>query len=152
MIRAEAHSDDYKATAKFDATPWFAQAPEELIVHLAHQSWGGDYAADAVAHHLGEVPGYEQLAAMFSYLDSRPKTARGDSIGFEVHVHRGDAIRWLMENRRDVFAAVAKLERIDAGQEKHLASTSAQDPEWDSDSSWTGAGYDEPRSTVPMPG
>ena len=29
MIRAEAHSDDYKATAKFEATLWFAQASEE---------------------------------------------------------------------------------------------------------------------------
>jgi hypothetical protein len=33
MIRAEAHSDDYKATAKFEATPRFAQAfePPHLV-------------------------------------------------------------------------------------------------------------------------
>jgi len=41
MIRAEAHSDDYKATAKFEATPWFAQASEESILQLARQEWGG---------------------------------------------------------------------------------------------------------------
>jgi hypothetical protein len=64
MIRAEAHSNDYKVTAKFEATPWFAQASEESILQLARQEWGGDYAADAVAHHLGAEPGYDQLAAM----------------------------------------------------------------------------------------
>jgi hypothetical protein len=64
MIRAEARSNDYKATAKFEATPRFAQASEESILQLARQEWGDDYAADAVAHHLGEEPGYDQLAAM----------------------------------------------------------------------------------------
>src|ERR1700722_12527820 len=35
--RAEAHSDDYKATAKFEATPRFAQASKESILQLARQ-------------------------------------------------------------------------------------------------------------------
>jgi hypothetical protein len=152
MIRAEAHSDDYKATAKFDATPWFAQASDDSILQLARQEWGGDYAADAVAHHLGEEEGYEQLAAMFAYLDGRPQKPNGETVGFEVHIHRGDAVRWLIENRREVFAAVAKIEKLDAGQERHLASTAPQDPDWESDSSWKGVGYDEPQRSAPMPG
>ena len=44
MIRAEVHSDDYAATAKFDAAPWFEQATDEAIEQLAKCDYGGDCA------------------------------------------------------------------------------------------------------------
>lgn len=141
MIRAECHSDDFRFTAKFDATPWFAQAIEDAVVNLSRQEWGGDYAADAIAHYLQDVPGYEHVAAMFDYLDARPRTPSGDLVGFEVNVHRDDAVRWLMANRRGVFDVIAVIEEIDAAEAERIAGATTA-PHWDTDGSWPAAGYD----------
>lgn len=151
MIRAEAHSDDFVVTAKFDATPWFKQASEEEIMDLARCEWGGDYPADAVADYLESEPGYDSLAAMFEYLGKHPKSLSNEAIGFEVHVHRDDAYRWLLANRKDVFNEVAVIDGIDADEEKSISSTDPTSPGWDSDSSWIGD-YDLPKAeATPAP-
>lgn len=90
MIRAEVHSDDYAATAKFDATPWFEQATDEAIEQLAKCDYGGDYAADAVAVWSASL--FADVAGVFQY----DELAR---CGFECHVNPDDAEAWIAENR-----------------------------------------------------
>lgn len=145
MIRAECHSDDFVVTAKFDAAPWFAQATEDEIVMLARQEWGGDYAADAIVHHLESEAGYESIGAIFTYLSHRPTTPSGDTIGFEVNVHAPDALRWLLANRTGVFDEVVVVMGIDEKQQARLKARPAEAPQWDSDTSWTNPSYDRPR-------
>ena len=90
MIRAEVHSDDYAATAKFDAAPWFEQATDEAIEQLAACDYGGDYAADAVAEWSAKL--FDAVADVFHY----DELAR---CGFECHVNPDDAEAWIAANR-----------------------------------------------------
>lgn len=145
MIRAECHSDDFLVTAKFDAAPWFAQATEDEIMMLARQEWGGDYAADAIVHHLESEAGYESIDAIFAYLSRRPTTPSGEMIGFEVNVHAPDALQWLLANRMGVFDEVAVVMGINEKQQAQLKARPAVAPHWDSDASWINPGYDQPR-------
>lgn len=96
MIRAEVHTDDYAAVAKFDAQPWFLQATDAEIEQLAKCGYGGDYASDAVAvwsagfsAAVAEVMKYGEIAR----------------VGFECHVNQNDAEQWIAENRPHLLAA-----------------------------------------------
>ena len=88
MIRATIHSDDYAAKADFDATPWLTTATDSQIEQLMKCDFGGDYAADAVAHWTrdGRVAGvlrYAELAGT----------------GFECHVDADAAEAWIAKHR-----------------------------------------------------
>lgn len=137
MIRAEVHADNFAASAKFDATPFFKDASQADIVALAECGWGGDYPADAVAHHCESLPGYETVAEVFE--------ETGEDNGFECHVHEPDALAWLKENRNDVFLAVCAAEELSTdapyGDERG--------PHWDLDGSWPD-GYARPQE-APAP-
>lgn len=100
MIRAETHSDDFVFEVAFDAIPFFEQASVEQIVELAKCEWRGDYPADAVAQHVQNLPGYEDVAIVLDY------TTRKREMGFEVSVDANDAMRWLRANRPETFDAV----------------------------------------------
>lgn len=126
MIRAECHSDDFRATAKFDATPWFQQASVEEIVDLAKVEWGGDMEADTVARHFYGEAGYGDVDGVLN--------ATGKGIGFECHVHGADAVEWLASNRPDVLVALEAALAEDA----HGMPSGQGKPYWDEDSSWTG--------------
>jgi hypothetical protein len=89
-VRAEVHSDDYAATAKFDAAPWLAQASDGEIEMLICCDFGGDYAADAVA--LWTRNHNDGVEGVFQY-DELART------GFECHVNDEDATAWIAENR-----------------------------------------------------
>ena len=91
MIHAEVHSDNHVAEANFDAAGWFKQATDQQITDLAECGWGGDYPADVVARSSGS----RKVKKVFAYLD----TVRGTEIGFECHVNKDDARRWIARNR-----------------------------------------------------
>lgn len=99
MIRAEAHSDDYRVEVRFDATEAFRAMTDEEIIALADVDWGGDYEADAVAEH------FEQTATreLFDY------TAISGE-GFECHVNEGDALAWLKVNRSSLYRVIEEGE------------------------------------------
>jgi len=99
MIRAEVHSDDYAATAKFDATPWFEKATAEEIEQLAKCDYGGDYAADAVAEWSARL--FDEVAEVFRY----DELAR---VGFECHVNHDDAEAWIAANRPHLAETISK--------------------------------------------
>lgn len=90
MIRAEVHSDDYAAAARFDATAWFEQASDDEIHGLVACHCGGDYAADAVAVWSASL--FDAVADVFRY----DELAR---CGFECHVNEDDAEAWIAKHR-----------------------------------------------------
>ena len=99
MIRAEVHSDDYAATARFDATKWFEQATDNEIEQLARCDYGGDYAADAVAEWSAKL--LDDVAAVFAY-DELARCV------FECHVNEDDAEAWIATNRQHLAAKISK--------------------------------------------
>lgn len=100
MISARTHTDDHAIEVEFDATPYFAKAPEENLARLIECGFGGDYPADWVAQNLAETQ--PEIAAMFTYLDARNRASR-KSIGYEVQVDEEQALGWLRQNRRSVL-------------------------------------------------
>lgn len=97
LVRAEAHSDDYKFQVEFDAYPWFKQASDEELVELAGEDFGQSLPADRVAQFMeGKVP---ELKKMFAYLRSDKAKRRPERIGFEVIVNSNDAEAWVRQNR-----------------------------------------------------
>lgn len=98
MIRAEVHSDDYAAAARFDATAWFEQALDDEIHGLMACHYGGDYAADAVAEWSASL--FDEVADVFHY----DELAR---VGFECHVNEDDAEAWIAANRPHLTDAIA---------------------------------------------
>ncbi len=57
IIQAEVHTDDWRNSAPFDATPWFEQSSDGEILALAAIEWVGDYEADQVSQHVSGLPG-----------------------------------------------------------------------------------------------
>lgn len=100
MINADTHTDDWAIEVKFDATPYFEQAPEEDLANLIECGFEDDEPADQVAIHLADTN--DQIAAMFTYLEARNRASR-KSIGFEVNVDPEQALDWIKQNRPSVF-------------------------------------------------
>jgi len=73
------------------------QATDEEIIELAKCEWGGDYPADDVARFCDEQPG---VSKVFEW-------AEDSEIGFECHVDKAAAMKWLRENKP---ALAAKIE------------------------------------------
>jgi hypothetical protein len=94
VIRAEVHDDDFRTSARFDATPWFEQASDKEIVDLAKIDWGGDLEADEVAEFFeGRDVGTPDT------VDDVFKAVNVLDVGFECSVEPDDAIRWVEKNR-----------------------------------------------------
>lgn len=127
MIRAEVHADDFAATAKFDATPFFEGADDEMILGLAECGWGGDYEADAVARDVEDRPGYADVQAVLSHCRDT------GGVGFECRVHAADAYDWVRANRPALLDGLRGRMGLDTGEEPGRA-----EPHWDSDASWDG--------------
>ena len=105
MIKAECHSDDHNIEVNFDATPWFKQATEKQIQNLDKCEWGGDYPADEVAIWMANHN--KKIARMFSYLETIANDrSKKDVRGFECHINKEDAARWIFKNRRDKFISI----------------------------------------------
>ena len=102
-IRAECHSDDHNIEISFDAKDWFDKAEGDAILKLADCEWGGDYDADAVAEHFED----STTKRLFEYLHLiHADPSKKDACGFECHVDRDDALRWLKKNRPKIYAVV----------------------------------------------
>jgi len=94
MIRAEVHDDEFRTSARFDATAWFDQASDEEILDLAKIEWRGDKPADVVAeffegHNVGTPDTVEDVFKAVNVLDT----------GYEVSVEPDDALRWVKTHR-----------------------------------------------------
>jgi hypothetical protein len=102
-IRAEVHGDDFKVGTKFDARVWFEQASELEIIELWQCGWGGDYAADAVARFLDNID--EAVSKVFRYIETGPTMPySNDRVGFECHVDKDDALRWIKGHRPSTYS------------------------------------------------
>jgi hypothetical protein len=109
-IPAEVHSDDHKATAKFDALPYFIRATDDDLVELVQCDFGGDYPADEVARHLADLD--EGVGRVFTYLSFEP-TSFGETVGFECHVEEGPALLWIKEHRSGLYQRLLDEDLID---------------------------------------
>lgn len=94
MIRAEVHDDEFRTSARFDATGWFTQATDDEIVALAKIDWRGDKEADEVAeffegHNVGTPETIDEVFKAVNVLDT----------GYEVSIEPEDALRWVEKNR-----------------------------------------------------
>ena len=107
MIHAECHAADNARGIDFDATPWFAEADTESIVHLAGEGWSSQGVADA----LSVRPGYERLREVIAYAREQ---LRAESIEdplwptFACRMSAAEALAWLEANRPDVAARVRR--------------------------------------------
>lgn len=105
MIKAECHSDDGCIEVAFDATQWFDRASKKEIKSLARCGWGGDYPSDAVAHYMANLN--PLVAEMFTYLGMRAKM---ETIGFECHVNKEDAMIWLKAKHPGLWKKISQEE------------------------------------------
>jgi hypothetical protein len=105
MIRAEVHTDDYGAEARFDATAFFEQADDDALDALVLCGYRGDYPADAVAEFA--AADNPEVAEVFAYLENARwmrRAAGFDGIGFECSVDPEDAEAWIKAHRPAVLA------------------------------------------------
>lgn len=151
MIRAEAHSDDMAATARFDATPWFEQASDLAIFALFACELGGDYPADQVALFFDDTPGYDAVTDMYKYISAARGVGQG--IGFECHVYEPDAMAWVLANRPTAVSSLLTLDRYQdqADLDGMAAGAADSTPYWDEDTSWTYTAYQKPVAATPAP-
>ncbi len=92
-VQARVTSDVTRAEVEFDAAPWFAQASDEDIRELQSIDWAGNYAADAVAEHFTET-------------NADIRNILNEGGGFECYVNRDNAIAWLYQHKRDLWASL----------------------------------------------
>ncbi len=99
-IRAKITTDDDQYSTDFNAQRWFNKASDAELVGLAGVGWGGDYEADAVAHHSTDP----EVKRILDYCQT-------ESVGFEVHINEQDAIDWIRLSKplvHDAIRAAAK--------------------------------------------
>lgn len=102
-IRASIQSDDGLAQADFDAFVYFENlhpdAVEATIDSLKSCDFSGDYPADEVAIMISGQPGYEDVKAVFAYIDTRNEASAVAGLsqdeGFYVEINYDDVMRWL---------------------------------------------------------
>jgi hypothetical protein len=104
MIRAEVHDDEFRTSARFDATAWFEQASDKDILDLAKIDWRGDYAADCIAEFfegrdVGTPDSVDDVFAAVNVLDT----------GYEVSVEPEDAMRWIEKHRPQLMDQINDL-------------------------------------------
>ena len=102
-ITAEVHSDDHDHEVSFTANPWFTQATDNEIRELAQCDWGGDQPADQVA--LGLEDQNPDIAALMQHCQNNQD--RRDPVGFECHVDKDSAVKWLKVHRPELLIALA---------------------------------------------
>ena len=99
-IVAVARTDDWRIHICFDCTPYFQEASAESIVRLAREGWRGCEEADMVVYHMaGRSSDVDRILA---YLDLDPRMG-DDPVGFECSVDSAQAVRWLRQNRPEVY-------------------------------------------------
>ncbi|VVE17850.1 hypothetical protein [Pandoraea terrigena] len=99
-VAAAVYTDAKSITVKFDAAAWFAVATDQAIIDLHGIGWTGDYAADDVARHFEDSnPDIEGLFAF-----CRATNGTREQQGFECLVDEREAMGWLRQHRRGLWA------------------------------------------------
>lgn len=101
VIRAEMHDDEFRTSARFDATEWFEQASDKDILDLAEIDWREGPAADSIAEffegfHVGTPDTVDDVFRTVNVLDT----------DYEVSVEPEGAIRWVEKNRPHLMDAI----------------------------------------------
>lgn len=112
-VSAEVWSDDARVRAKFDATPWFAEATDEELIALAGQGWWRCEEADEVAQYVEGTQVNPEVNDVFEYLQITNKNASmyADPVGFEVEVSTEGAMQYCRAFRYPVFVKLMLIER-----------------------------------------
>jgi hypothetical protein len=105
MIRASCHTADDILALEFDATPWFVEADQQSLLHLARQGWSSTWVADALETH----PGYEELHQLVHYAATRLRDESLEDPTWKAlgcSINQFDAMHWLAENRPELAAMI----------------------------------------------
>ena len=104
VVKAEVHTDDGLDQAYFDAALYFADpyTTDGALLELARCGFGGDYPADDVARYFEDKDG--DVTVLFCHHDALVGTPR--ETGFECHVDRADAVKWIRAHRPYLLEAV----------------------------------------------
>ena len=102
-VLAELHSDDRVIELEVDIRPFLETATAEELNELIAEDWSYAESADRVAYAL-EAAGDPGANRLFFYLGLNPGGTGNDQVGFGLRAEGGDALRWLSENRPDVFS------------------------------------------------
>jgi hypothetical protein len=101
-VSAGVRSDDQRAVAQFDATPYFEQADDDDLWELARKGWSGCKQADWVAEYMADLD--KHVRSVFDYLASHPTMPGSrETQGFECSVDDDDARAWVKANRPALF-------------------------------------------------
>lgn len=101
-IRASIKSDDGLAEAEFNAVAYFdnlhTDAVDATIANLKACGFSGDYPADEVAIMVSGQPGYQDVKAVFAYIDARNQAhavaGQSPDEGFYVEINEEDVMSW----------------------------------------------------------
>jgi len=83
----------------FDAMPFLRDADQGQLTALQACGWRGDYAADDVAWHVRQMPGYEAVDHLMTRMEA-------EEAGFEVEVNPEAARNWLGMFRPEILAGL----------------------------------------------
>jgi len=100
-VPARVYSDDRMYEVPFDAERWLRNASDAEIVALHECEWGGDEPADAVA--LDAAGTNRSIEVLLDYCRCTHGRS-SDPVGFECHVDRDAALRWLADHRPALHA------------------------------------------------
>jgi hypothetical protein len=102
-VIADLHSDDRVIDLRVDIRPFLEGADADEINALIAEDWSYAEPADQVAYTL-EGAGDPGASRLFWYLGLNPGGTGNEQVGFGLRAEGGDALRWLAENRPDVYA------------------------------------------------
>lgn len=99
VVPASILIDGDSKAVHFDAVPFLRDADPGQLNALQACGWRGDYAADDVAWHVRQMPGYEAVDHLMTRMEA-------EEAGFEVEVNPAAARNWLGMFRPEVLAGL----------------------------------------------
>lgn len=102
-VLADLHSDDRVIDLEVDIRPFLETATAGELNELIAEDWAYAESADRVAYAL-EAAGDPGANRLFWYLGLNPRGTGNEQVGFGLRAEGADALRWLSENRPDVFS------------------------------------------------
>lgn len=112
-VVADLHSDDRMIDLQVDIRPFLEAATADELNELITEDWAYAESADRVAYAL-EVAGDPGANRLFWYLGLNPRGTGNEQVGFGLRAEGEDALRWLSENRPDIFSQLDLEEGPDA--------------------------------------
>jgi hypothetical protein len=102
-VIADLHSDDRVIDLSVDIRPFLEKAHVDEINDLIAEDWSYTESADRVAYAL-EAAGDPGANRLFWYLGLNPGGNGNQQVGFGLRAEGEAALRWLSENRPDLYA------------------------------------------------